>query len=128
MRLSVGTLRQVVKWDLPIAFVAQQLTSYGGFKLATSRRKSARHRSRASRKTRTSARPARASSFIRSLAFTQPCASPQPSVPLPCERQGPSWRRPCWQRLFARPHRAGGLPVASAPRAPAGTLRGGPRA
>jgi hypothetical protein len=29
MRLSVGTLRQVVKRDLPIEFVPQQLTSYG---------------------------------------------------------------------------------------------------
>src|SRR5262249_7899219 len=33
MRLSVGTLRQVVKRDLPIAFVRQQLTSYGGLEL-----------------------------------------------------------------------------------------------
>ena len=33
MRLSVGTLRQVVKRDLPIAFVAQQLTPYGGLEL-----------------------------------------------------------------------------------------------
>src|SRR5262245_49979735 len=33
MRLSVGTLRQVVKQDLPIAFVSQQLTSYGGLEL-----------------------------------------------------------------------------------------------
>jgi hypothetical protein len=33
MRLSVGTLRQVVKRDLPIAFVPQQLTSYGGLEL-----------------------------------------------------------------------------------------------
>ena len=33
MRLSVGTLRQVVKQDLPIAFVPQQLTSYGGLEL-----------------------------------------------------------------------------------------------
>src|SRR5881296_1070041 len=33
MRLSVGTLRQVVKRDLPIAFVSQQLTSYGGLEL-----------------------------------------------------------------------------------------------
>src|SRR4029450_470670 len=33
MRLSVGTLRQVVKRELPITFVAQQLTSYGGLEL-----------------------------------------------------------------------------------------------
>src|SRR6516164_7787479 len=33
MRLSVGTLRQVVKRDLPIAFGPQQLTSYGGLEL-----------------------------------------------------------------------------------------------
>jgi hypothetical protein len=33
MRLRVGTLRQVVKRDLPIAFVPQQLTSYGGLEL-----------------------------------------------------------------------------------------------
>src|SRR5207247_3507201 len=33
MRLSVGTLRQVVKRDLAIAFVPQQLTSYGGLEL-----------------------------------------------------------------------------------------------
>ena len=33
MRLSVGTLRQVVKRDVPIAFVPQQLTSYGGLEL-----------------------------------------------------------------------------------------------
>ena len=33
MRLSVGTLRQVVKQDLPIEFVPQQLTSYGGLEL-----------------------------------------------------------------------------------------------
>ena len=33
MRLSVGTLQQVVKRDLPIAFVPQQLTSYGGLEL-----------------------------------------------------------------------------------------------
>src|SRR2546430_17647431 len=33
MRLSVGTLRQVVKRDLAIAFVRQQLTSYGGLEL-----------------------------------------------------------------------------------------------
>src|ERR687897_2988424 len=33
MRLSLGTLRQVVKRDLPIAFVPQQLTSYGGLEL-----------------------------------------------------------------------------------------------
>ena len=33
MRLSVGTLRQVVKRDLPIAFVPQRLTSYGGLEL-----------------------------------------------------------------------------------------------
>src|SRR2546426_12651875 len=30
MRLSVGSLRQGVKRDLPIEFVPQQLTSYGG--------------------------------------------------------------------------------------------------
>jgi hypothetical protein len=30
MRLSVGTLRQVVKQDSPITFVPQKLTSYGG--------------------------------------------------------------------------------------------------
>jgi hypothetical protein len=34
MCLSVGTLRQVVKQDLSIAFVAQQLTSYGGLGLS----------------------------------------------------------------------------------------------
>ena len=33
MRLSVGTLQQVVKRDLSIAFVPQQLTSYGGLEL-----------------------------------------------------------------------------------------------
>jgi hypothetical protein len=33
MRLSVSTLRQVVKRDVPIAFVPQQLTSYGGLEL-----------------------------------------------------------------------------------------------
>ena len=33
MRLSVGTLRQSVKRDLPIEFVPQQLTSYGGLEL-----------------------------------------------------------------------------------------------
>src|SRR3989454_11712945 len=33
MRLSVGTLRQVVKRDLAIAIVPQQLTSYGGLEL-----------------------------------------------------------------------------------------------
>jgi hypothetical protein len=33
MRLSVGTLRQVVKRDVPIEFVPQQLTSYGGLEL-----------------------------------------------------------------------------------------------
>src|SRR2546425_13124681 len=33
MRLSVETLRQGVKRDLPIAFVPQQLTSYGGLEL-----------------------------------------------------------------------------------------------
>src|SRR5262245_18493563 len=33
MRLSVGTVRQVVKQDLPSAFVSQQLTSYGGLEL-----------------------------------------------------------------------------------------------
>src|SRR5215510_7763696 len=33
MRLSVGTLRQVVKRDLRIAFVPQQLTPYGGLEL-----------------------------------------------------------------------------------------------
>src|SRR3989442_4854274 len=33
MRLSVGSLRQVVKRDLPIEFVPQQLTSYGGLEL-----------------------------------------------------------------------------------------------
>src|SRR3989442_7972057 len=33
MRLSVGTLGQVVRGDLPIEFVAQQLTSYGGLEL-----------------------------------------------------------------------------------------------
>src|SRR5438046_8475497 len=33
MRLSVGSLRQVVKRDLPIEFVPQQLTSYGELEL-----------------------------------------------------------------------------------------------
>jgi len=33
MRLSVGRLRQVVKRDLPIAFVSQHLTSKGGLEL-----------------------------------------------------------------------------------------------
>ena len=33
MRLSVGTLRRVAKRDLPIAFVPQRLTSYGGLEL-----------------------------------------------------------------------------------------------
>src|SRR5205814_7529904 len=33
MRLSVGRLRQVVKRDLPIEFVPQQRTSYGGLEL-----------------------------------------------------------------------------------------------
>src|SRR2546429_9359874 len=33
MRLSVGSLRQAVKRDLPIEFVPQQLTSYGGLEL-----------------------------------------------------------------------------------------------
>jgi hypothetical protein len=33
MRLSVGTLRQVVKRELTIEFVPQQLTSYGGLEL-----------------------------------------------------------------------------------------------
>src|SRR5438046_1594748 len=33
MRVSVGSLRQVVKRDLPIEFVPQQLTSYGGLEL-----------------------------------------------------------------------------------------------
>src|SRR5215475_11086441 len=33
MRLNVGTLRQVVKRDLPITFVPQLLTSYGGLEL-----------------------------------------------------------------------------------------------
>src|SRR5207244_7844798 len=33
MRLSVGSLRQMVKRDLPIEFVPQQLTSYGGLEL-----------------------------------------------------------------------------------------------
>jgi hypothetical protein len=33
MRLSVGTLRQVVKRDLPITFVPQRLTSYGRLEL-----------------------------------------------------------------------------------------------
>src|SRR5258706_4583824 len=46
MRLSVGTLRQVVKRDLPIAFVPQQLTSYGGLDLLRRylRHLDARHR------------------------------------------------------------------------------------
>ena len=34
MRLKVRTLRQVVKGDLPIEFVPQRLTSYGGLELA----------------------------------------------------------------------------------------------
>ena len=33
MRLSVGTLRQVVKRDVPSEFVPQQLTSYGGLEM-----------------------------------------------------------------------------------------------
>jgi len=33
MRLTVAKLRRVVKADLPIAFVPQQLTSYGGLEL-----------------------------------------------------------------------------------------------
>ena len=33
MRLSVASLRRVVKRDLPIEFVPQQLTSYGGLEL-----------------------------------------------------------------------------------------------
>src|SRR5947208_16450939 len=33
MRLSVGSLRQVVKRDLPTELVPQQLTSYGGLEL-----------------------------------------------------------------------------------------------
>jgi len=33
MRLNVGSLRQAVKRDLPIAFVPQQLTSFGGLEL-----------------------------------------------------------------------------------------------
>jgi hypothetical protein len=33
MRLSVTTLRRVVKRDLPIEFVPQALTSYGGLEL-----------------------------------------------------------------------------------------------
>jgi hypothetical protein len=33
MRLTVASLRRVVKADLPIQFVAQQLTSYGGLEL-----------------------------------------------------------------------------------------------
>jgi hypothetical protein len=33
MRLNVSSLRQAVKRDLPIAFVPQQLTSYGGLEL-----------------------------------------------------------------------------------------------
>jgi hypothetical protein len=33
MRLNVGSLRQAVKRDLPIVFVPQQLTSYGGLEL-----------------------------------------------------------------------------------------------
>src|SRR5262245_48688568 len=33
MRLTVATLRRIVKADLPIAFVPQQLTSYGGLEL-----------------------------------------------------------------------------------------------
>jgi hypothetical protein len=33
MRLKIATLRRVVKADLPIEFVPQQLTSYGGLEL-----------------------------------------------------------------------------------------------
>ena len=33
MRLSVASLRRVVKRDLPIEFVRQELTSYGGLEL-----------------------------------------------------------------------------------------------
>ena len=33
MRLTVASLRRVVKADLPIEFVPQQLTSYGGLEL-----------------------------------------------------------------------------------------------
>jgi hypothetical protein len=33
MRLTIASLRRVVKADLPIAFVPQQLTSYGGLEL-----------------------------------------------------------------------------------------------
>ena len=33
MRLSVASLRRVVKRDLPIEFVPQELTSYGGLEL-----------------------------------------------------------------------------------------------
>ena len=33
MRLSVRSLRRVVKGDLPIEFVPQDLTSYGGLEL-----------------------------------------------------------------------------------------------
>jgi hypothetical protein len=33
MRLTVARLRRVVKTDLPIEFVPQQLTSYGGLEL-----------------------------------------------------------------------------------------------
>ena len=33
MRLSVGTLQQVVNRDLPIEFAPQRLTSYGGLEL-----------------------------------------------------------------------------------------------
>ena len=33
MRLTVARLRRVVKADLPIEFVPQQLTSYGGLEL-----------------------------------------------------------------------------------------------
>ena len=33
MRLSVASLRRVVKRDLPIEFVPQALTSYGGLEL-----------------------------------------------------------------------------------------------
>jgi hypothetical protein len=33
MRLSVASLRRVVKRDLPIEFVPQQLTSHGGLEL-----------------------------------------------------------------------------------------------
>jgi hypothetical protein len=33
MRLSVASLHRVVKCDLPIKFVPQELTSYGGLEL-----------------------------------------------------------------------------------------------